>query len=50
MLSAVSILMVNIHILYISENKQRLVLLIAETYWYLWPRWNVFTAWYGLGI
>ena len=35
---------------YLSENKQRLVPLTAETDWFLKPRWKVFTARYELGL
>ena len=37
-------------VLYLSENKQRLVPLTAYTNWFLQPRWKVFTARYELSL
>ena len=37
-------------VLYLYENKQRLVPLTAETDWFLLPRCKMFTARYGLGL
>src|SRR5215510_9173465 len=37
-------------VLYLSENKQRLVPLTAITDWFLSQRWKGFTARYGLGV
>ena len=37
-------------VLYLSEEKQRLVPLTAQTDWFLEPRWKVFTARYGLSL
>ena len=37
-------------VLYLSENKQRLVSFISYTDWFLQPRWKVFTAQYELGL
>jgi len=35
-------------VLYLSENKQRLVPLTPLTDWLLYPRWKVFTAQYEM--
>jgi len=37
-------------VLYLSENKQRLVPLTSQTDWFLKPRRKEFTARYGLGL
>jgi hypothetical protein len=37
-------------VLYLSESKQWLVPLTAYSDWFLYPRWKVFTARYGLGL
>ena len=37
-------------VLYLYENKQRLVPLTSQTDWFLKPRWKVFTARYELGL
>jgi len=33
-----------------SQNKQQLFLFTALRDWFLWQRWNVFTASYELGL